>query len=180
MAIQVATLGGGCFWCVEGVFERLIGVEKVISGYAGGHVANPTYEQICTKTTGHAEVTQIFFDSSLITYADLLEIFWTSHDPTTPNQQGNDKGPQYRSVIYYHNDEQKAIAEDSIANVATQIYSKPIVTELAALPVFYKAEAYHQDYYRLNPNQGYCRYVIDPKVAKVRIKHADKVRPEFR
>ena len=176
MELQIATFGGGCFWCVEAVFEQLIGVEKVISGYAGGHVVDPSYDAICSKTTGHAEVIQIYFDPHVISYSLLLEIFWTAHDPTTLNRQGNDKGPQYRSVIFYHNEEQKDIAEASILNTASTIWDDPIVTELNELPAFYTADISHQDYYRLNSNQGYCQFVINPKIAKVRSKFASRIR----
>ncbi|MEL6123227.1 MAG: peptide-methionine (S)-S-oxide reductase MsrA [Bacteroidota bacterium] len=178
--LQIATLGGGCFWCTEAVFERLEGVHQVISGYAGGHVVNPTYEEVCAKTTGHAEVTQVHFDAEVISYEELLEIFWASHDPTTKDRQGNDRGPQYRSVIYYHDLAQKNAAELSVEQVATTMYQDPIVTEIEALDVFYPAEAYHQDFYRLNPNYGYCRVIIDPKVAKVRAKYADRLKKEYR
>ena len=166
---QKATIGGGCFWCTEAVFQQLQGVEKVESGYAGGHVENPTYRQVCQKTTGHAEVIQITFDPEVVSYDELLKVFWTTHDPTTLNRQGNDKGPQYRSIILYHNDEQKAVAEQSIQEVATQIWNDPIVTELAPYTTFYIAEQEHQDFYeRNNSFHGYCRVVISPKVAKVR------------
>lgn len=178
--LQIATLGGGCFWCTEAVFERLEGVHQVISGYAGGHVVNPTYEEVCVKTTGHAEVTQVHFDAEVISYEELLEIFWASHDPTTKDRQGNDRGPQYRSVIYYHDLAQKNAAELSAEQVATTMYQDPIVTEIEALDVFYPAEAYHQDFYRLNPNYGYCRVIIDPKVAKVRAKYAERLKEEYR
>lgn len=177
--LEVVTLGGGCFWCVEAVFERLKGVEKVISGYAGGHVKNPTYEQVCSKTTGHIEVVQVHFDPMVITFGQILEIFWTTHNPTTKDRQGNDVGPQYRSVIFYHDNNQKDIAEKSIREVATTMWDDPIVTELLPLPEFYIAEPYHQDFYRLNPSYGYCRVIIDPKVAKVRAKYNHLLRPEF-
>jgi len=174
--LEIATIGGGCFWCVEAVFQDFSGIEKVVSGYAGGHVVNPTYEQVCAKTTGHAEVIQIHFDSSLISFEEILEIFWVSHDPTTKNRQGNDAGPQYRSVIYYHNESQKEKAEASAKNVATTIWDDPIVTEIEPLDVFYAAELYHQNYYKNNQGQGYCRAVISPKVSKVRQKYAAKLK----
>ena len=167
-AREVATLGGGCFWCLEPLYEALIGVEQVVSGYAGGHVVNPTYEQICTKTTGHAEVVQVLFDPTLISFGEILEVFFTSHDPTTSNRQGNDVGPQYRSVILYHNDEQKRVAEELIRDYAPQVWDDPVVTELISLDTFYRAEAYHQNYYRDNGFQPYCLFVIRPKVNKFR------------
>lgn len=165
---EVATLGGGCFWCLEPLYEELIGVSQVVSGYAGGHVANPTYEQICAKTTGHAEVIQVTFDPSVVSFREILEVFFTSHDPTTPNRQGNDVGPQYRSVILYHDEEQKRVGEEMIRDYAPQIWDKPIVTELVPLDTFYVAESYHQNYYRDNGFQPYCLFVIRPKVNKFR------------
>ena len=163
-----ATLGGGCFWCLEPLYEELRGVQHVESGYAGGHVVNPTYEQVCSKTTGHAEVIQITFDPSEISFREILEVFFTSHDPTTPDRQGNDVGPQYRSIILYHDDEQKRVAEEMLSDYAPQIWDAPIVTELKPLDTYYRAEAYHQDYYRDNGFQPYCLFVIRPKVAKFR------------
>lgn len=163
-----ATLGGGCFWCLEPLYEELRGVQHVESGYAGGHVVNPTYEQVCSKTTGHAEVIQITFDPSEVSFREILEVFFTSHDPTTPDRQGNDVGPQYRSIILYHDDEQKRVAEQMLSDYAPQIWDAPIVTELKPLDTFYSAEAYHQDYYRDNGFQPYCLFVIRPKVAKFR------------
>jgi len=165
-----ATLGGGCFWCVEAVFERLPGVKSVTSGYAGGHTADPTYEQVCSHTTGHAEVIQIEFDPTRISYGKLLDVFWEAHDPTTPNRQGHDFGDQYRSIILYENDAQKQAAEKSKA-AAAKNFSQPIVTEIIPLTKFYKAENKHQDFYRNNPNHGYCRAVIKPKLAKLDRKH---------
>ena len=165
---ETATLGGGCFWCLEPLYEELIGVGQVVSGYAGGHVPNPTYEQVCAKTTGHAEVIQVTFDLSVVSFREILEVFFTSHDPTTPNRQGNDVGPQYRSVILYHDEEQKRVAEEMIRDYATQIWDAPIVTELAPLDTFYVAESYHQNYYRDNGFQPYCLFVIRPKVNKFR------------
>lgn len=165
---EVATLGGGCFWCLEPLYEELTGVGQVVSGYAGGHVANPTYEQVCAKTTGHAEVIQVTFDPAVVSFREILEVFFTSHDPTTPNRQGNDVGPQYRSVILYHDEEQKRVAEEMIRDYAPQIWDKPIVTELVPLDTFYVAESYHQNYYRDNGFQPYCLFVIRPKVNKFR------------
>ena len=175
-AREVATLGGGCFWCLEPLYEALIGVEQVVSGYAGGHVVNPTYEQICTKTTGHAEVVQVLFDPTLISFGEILEVFFTSHDPTTSNRQGNDVGPQYRSVILYHNDEQKRVAEELVRDYAPQVWDDPVVTELISLDTFYRAEAYHQNYYRDNGFQPYCLFVIRPKVNKFRKKWQAKLK----
>ena len=166
---EKATLGGGCFWCTEAVYLEVKGVSEVVSGYAGGSIENPTYEQICTGTTGHAEVIQITFDPNIISYEDILYIFWRTHDPTTLNRQGADKGTQYRSVIFYHDEMQKAIAEKSKAETdASGLWANPIVTEISPLPTFYPGEGYHQNYYRSNPNQPYCRVVIDPKMAKFR------------
>ena len=165
---EVATLGGGCFWCLEAVFEQLEGVEKVVSGYAGGHVPKPTYQQVCDETTGHAEVVQVTFDPSVIAYRDLLQIFYTIHDPTTLNRQGNDEGTQYRSAIYWHSPEQKATAEDVTRGYAREIWGERITTEIEKLTEFWPAESYHQGYYRNNPGQGYCRAIIAPKVAKFR------------
>jgi len=164
-----ATLAGGCFWCLEAVFLELRGVERVESGYAGGHLPDPTYEQVCTGDTGHAEVVQVAFDPAIVSYRDLLRIFFTMHDPTTLNRQGADVGTQYRSAIFYHSPAQKADAEVAIAEVtASGAWPGRIVTELAPLDVFYPAEEYHRDYYRRNPRQGYCQFVIAPKVAKLR------------
>ncbi len=177
MASETATLGGGCFWCTEAVYEQLRGVESVVSGYAGGHVENPTYEQVCGKKTGHAEVVRVTFDPEVVSYCEVLEVFFATHDPTTPDQQGNDVGPQYRSVIYYHSDEQKNTAEALIAELtANQVFPNPIVTELAPLTTFYHAEDYHQGYFRANPAQPYCSFVVAPKVAKFRKKYAEKLK----
>lgn len=174
--LQTATLGGGCFWCTEAVFEEVQGVETVVSGYSGGKVpGRPTYREICSGLTGHAEVIKITFDANVITYKDILVIFMTTHDPTTLNQQGADRGTQYRSVIYYHNDFQKSIAEMVIKELASY-YDNPIVTELSAVPVFYEAEKEHQDFYKSNPSFGYCSFVIDPKLAKLRKLHSDKLK----
>ena len=167
--LETATLGAGCFWCVEAIFQDVIGAQSVVSGYAGGAVSSPDYQQVCTGSTGHAEVTQITFDPQIISFADLLTIFWHIHDPTTLNRQGADVGTQYRSVIFYHNEEQKAIAEKSKQETdASGLWPNPIVTEIAPLTAFYPAETYHQNYYRLNPNQPYCRAVIAPKIQKFR------------
>jgi peptide-methionine (S)-S-oxide reductase len=166
---EVATLGGGCFWCLEAVYQELDGVSKIVSGYAGGHVANPTYEEVCGKRTGHAEVVQVTFDPDKVTYRDLLEVFFTIHDPTTPDRQGNDVGPQYRSVIFTHDDAQRATAQALIGELtAESVFEAPIVTEVLPLPVFYPAEDYHQDYYRQHSAQPYCSFVISPKLAKFR------------
>jgi peptide-methionine (S)-S-oxide reductase len=175
--IQTATFGAGCFWCVEAVFQRLKGVIKVESGYSGGETINPTYEQVCTGTTGHAEVTQITFDADVITFEELLEVFWKTHDPTTLNRQGADKGTQYRSAIFYHNDEQKELAEKYKMKLdESGAFNDPIVTEISKLDVFYKAENYHQNYYNTNPNQGYCQYVIVPKLEKFEKVFKDKLK----
>lgn len=164
---DTADFGEGCFWCTEAFFQRLDGVVKVISGYGGGHVENPTYEQICDKTTGHAEIARIVYDPSKITYDELLEVFWKTHDPTTLNQQGADKGPQYRSVIFYHNEEQKQKAEAYKAALdKSGAWDKPIITAIEPFKNFYPAEQYHQNYYNDNPGQGYCRFVIQPKLEK--------------
>ena len=174
---EIATLAGGCFWCLEAVYEQLRGVVKVESGYAGGRVKNPTYEQVCNGVTGHAEVVQITFEPAVISYRDLLEVFFVIHDPTTLNRQGADVGTLYRSAIFYHSPEQQATAKEVIAAFeAAKLYDDPIVTEVAPIDQFYKAEAYHQGYYRNNPNQGYCRVVIAPKVAMARRKFADRLR----
>ncbi len=174
---ESATLAGGCFWCLEAVFQELRGVERVESGYAGGRVPDPSYELVCTGTTGHAEVVRITFDPSVITYRDLLEIFFVVHDPTTLNRQGGDVGTQYRSAVFYHSPEQKSEAERVIAELeAAHVWDDPIVTEVVPFEAFYPAEEYHRDYYRRNPNQGYCRVVIAPKVAKVRKAYFEKLR----
>jgi peptide-methionine (S)-S-oxide reductase len=175
--LKNATLGGGCFWCVEAIYQDLQGVEQVVSGYAGGTIENPTYQQVCTGTTGHAEVVQITFDPQVISYADLLYVFWRTHDPTTLNRQGADVGPQYRSIILYHDEEQKAIAEQSKRETdASGLWPNPIVTEIVPFDVFYLAEAYHQEYYRNNPNLPYCQIVIDPKVSKFRKEFKDRLK----
>lgn len=171
---EVATFAGGCFWCVEAIFQDLKGVSKVESGYTGGHVPNPTYEQVCTGTTGHAEALRITYDPKQISYPDLLRIFLTTHDPTTLNRQGADVGTQYRSAIFTHSEEQEKAARQVIAEVQRAgIWDDPIVTEVTPAAAFYKAEDYHQNYYKRNPNQGYCRVVIAPKVAKFREKYRE-------
>ncbi|MDQ3522485.1 MAG: peptide-methionine (S)-S-oxide reductase MsrA [Gemmatimonadota bacterium] len=169
---EVATLGAGCFWCVEAVFDELRGVETVESGYSGGQVPNPSYEQVCTGRTGHAEVIQITFDPEVVSFREVLEVFFTVHDPTTLNRQGADVGTQYRSAIFYHSPEQKATAEQVIAEMnQAGIWNDPIVTEVSQFSEFFPAGEYHRDYYRRNPNQGYCQIVIAPKVAKFRQKY---------
>jgi peptide-methionine (S)-S-oxide reductase len=174
---DTATFGAGCFWCVEAVFLELKGVISVASGYTGGKTKNPTYKEICTGLTGHAEVAQIVFDPKVITYDELLEVFWQTHDPTTLNRQGNDVGDQYRSVIYYHNEDQKKKAEHYKKNLnESGAWDKPVITEISALGTFYKAEDYHQDYYNQNKNEGYCRYVIQPKLDKFRKAFQDKLK----
>jgi peptide-methionine (S)-S-oxide reductase len=166
---ETATLAGGCFWCLEAAFQLLKGVSRVTSGYAGGTMPNPTYEAVCTGTTGHAEVVQVEFDPAVISYRDLLDVFFTIHDPTTLNQQGADVGTQYRSAVFFHSPEQERTARATIAELeAGKVWDDPIVTEIVPLTVFYPAEAYHRDYYLRNPGQGYCRAVIAPKVAKLR------------
>lgn len=173
---ETATLGGGCFWCLEAVFERLRGVESVTSGYAGGRVEDPTYRQVCSGTTGHAEVVRITYDPDVIAFRDLLDVFFATHDPTTPNRQGADRGPQYRSIILYESESQREAAEAAMAKLmADGVFDAPIVTELEPLDTFYEAEAEHQDFYRNNPSYGYCRVVIDPKVAKLRKEFADRL-----
>ena len=167
MTIEIATLGGGCFWCTEAVYQQVTGVEKVESGYSGGRNPDPTYEQICEGNTGHAEVVRIHFDNAVVSYRDLLEIFFTIHDPTTLNQQGNDVGTQYRSVIYTHSAEQMVIAREVIAAMA-HVWDAPIVTELQEAPIFYPAEDYHQNYFLNHPMQSYCAFVVAPKVSKFR------------
>lgn len=176
--METATLGGGCFWCLEALYQTVKGVSKVVSGYAGGEVDNPSYQAVCNGTTGHAEVVQITFDPSVISYNDILYIFWRIHDPTTLNRQGNDAGTQYRSVILYHDDTQKLLAEKSLLEAdASPLWPRPIVTELAESGTFYAAEDYHQNYYRNNPRQPYCTMVIDPKVQKFRESLTEMLRP---
>lgn len=174
---DTATFGTGCFWCTEALFQQLEGVLKVTSGYSGGHVANPTYEQVCEKTTGHAEVCQVVYDPSKISYDELLEVFWQTHDPTTLNRQGNDVGPQYRSVIFYHNEEQHKKAEHYKAELdKSGAFNNPIVTAIEPYKNFYSAEKYHQDYYNNNGSQPYCYYVIRPKVEKFQKVFKNKLR----
>ena len=174
---EIATLGGGCFWCLEPIFADLKGVQKVESGYSGGAVKNPAYREVCEGTTGHAEVVQVTFDATIISYKEILEIFFTFHDPTTLNRQGADSGTQYRSVIFYHTPEQQAIAGEVIQEVnAAGIWNTPIVTELAPFNVFYRAEDYHQDYYARNGSQPYCQMVIAPKVKKLRASYSAKLK----
>ena len=176
MTLETATLGGGCLWCLEAVFEPLRGVQKVVSGYAGGTSENPSYRDVCTGATGHAEVVQVTFDPGVIPFRNLLEIFFAMHDPTTVNRQGADVGTQYRSVIFWHNEEQRRTAETVISELnAAKTFDHAIVTQVAPLPTFYAAEDYHQGYYRSNPSQGYCVAVINPKVAKLRAKYADRL-----
>ena len=175
--LETATLGAGCFWCVEAVFDDLEGVEDVVSGYAGGHTENPTYKEVCSETTGHAEVAQIKFDPEILSYADLLRVFFAVHDPTTLNRQGNDIGTSYRSAIFYHSDEQKRIAHEIIDEVTNEgVYDNPIVTEVTALDKFWPAEDYHQEYFANNPGQPYCVGVVAPKVAKFRQKFAARLK----
>lgn len=174
---DTATFGAGCFWCTEAVFQELKGVLKVTSGYSGGHIANPTYDQVTTKTTGHAEVTQIIYNPNEISYDELLEVFWKTHDPTTPNRQGADVGPQYRSVIFYHNPEQQQLAEKYKAELEKSgAFDAPIVTEISPYKNFYAAEDYHQNFYTNNPNYGYCTYVIKPKLDKFKKVFQEKLR----
>lgn len=175
--LAIATFGGGCFWCTEAVFNELRGVSKVTSGYCGGAVEEPTYAAVCAGTTGHAEVIQIEFDPTLCAYEDLLEVFFRTHDPTTLNRQGNDVGTQYRSVVFYHDEEQKTVTEAIIQRLnETTAFRAPIVTEVTAAVTFYAAEDYHQDYFKLNPDQPYCRAVVQPKVEKFRAVFSEKLR----
>jgi peptide-methionine (S)-S-oxide reductase len=176
---KLATFGGGCFWCTEAVFQELNGVEKVVSGYSGGHVENPTYKQVCDGDTGHAEVIQITYDPAKITFAELLEVHWKTHDPTTLNRQGNDSGPQYRSTVFYHDDEQRKEAEHYKKKLdESGAFRKPIVTEITKFTNFYPAEDYHQNYFLDNPEQGYCAGIIRPKVDKFRKAFAEKLKSE--
>lgn len=175
--LELATLGGGCFWCLEAVFQNLRGVERVVSGYAGGSVPNPSYEQVCTGRTGHAEVVQVGFDPAVLSYRDLLQVFFSIHDPTTLNRQGADVGTQYRSAILFHTPEQEQVAREVIAEIEHEgVYDAGLVTEVGPLTAFYPAEDYHQDYFRRNPGQGYCRAVIAPKVAKFRQHHLARLK----
>ncbi len=175
MTTEIATLGGGCFWCLEAVYQELKGVTLVESGYSGGHVVDPVYEQVCDGNTGHAEVVRVHFDPAQLSYRDILEVFFTIHDPTTLNRQGNDVGTQYRSVIFTHSDEQMTMAKQVIAEMA-HVWDAPIVTELASAPVFYRAEDYHQNYFVNHPLQSYCAFVVAPKVSKFRKTFGDKLR----
>lgn len=175
--VELATFGGGCFWCVEAIFERVEGVHQVVSGYSGGHVAEPTYEQVVTGSTGHAEVVQISFDPEVVSYLELLEIFFKTHDPTTLNRQGADVGTQYRSVVFFHNEAQREQAQQTIAALGSAgIWNNPIVTIVEPFQVFYNAEGYHQEYFENNPNKGYCRMVITPKVEKFEKLFKDKLK----
>lgn len=177
MSSETATLAGGCFWCLEAVYDQLKGVDDVVSGYSGGHVVAPTYKQVCTGDTGHAEVIQLTFDPDVITFKDILDVFFTIHDPTTLNRQGNDVGTQYRSAIFTHSPEQKTIAEQTIAELnKAGVWDAPIVTEVTTFEKFYPAEEYHQEYFERNPGQGYCRVVIAPKVSKFRKQHLDRLK----
>lgn len=174
---ELATLAGGCFWCLEAVYKELRGVERVVSGYAGGHTERPTYREVCEGTTGHAEVVQITFDPSAVSYKELLEVFFTIHDPTTLNRQGADVGTQYRSAIFYHSPEQRETAEQTIAEMeAARVWDSPIVTEVVPLDRFYPAEDYHQDYFEKNPSQPYCSAVVAPKVSKFRKLFLDRLK----
>ena len=174
---ETATLAGGCFWCLEAVYDQMEGVLSVESGYMGGHVENPTYEAVCTGRTGHAEVVQLVIDGAVTTYREILEVFFSIHDPTTRNRQGNDVGTQYRSAIFYHDDRQKAVAEEFIAELdAEQIWPEPIVTEILPASAFYRAEDYHQEYFANHPAQPYCSFVVAPKLEKFRRKFAAKLR----
>ena len=175
----LATLAGGCFWCLEAVYNELRGVESVVSGYAGGHDPDPTYEAVCSETTGHTEVVQIAFDPDMVSFRELLEVFFTIHDPTTLNRQGNDVGTQYRSAIYYHDEEQRLIAEEVIEEMTVAgLWDAPIVTEVTALDTFYEAEEYHQQYFEKNPFQPYCFVVVRPKVSKFRKKFVSKLKKQ--
>ena len=174
---EVATLGGGCFWCLEAVYEELRGVERVESGYTGGAVANPSYQAVCTGTTGHAEVVQVTFDPNVVSFRDILHVFFTIHDPTTLNRQGADVGTQYRSAIFYHDEEQRRVAEEVIRELeAEKVWNNRIVTQVVPLETFYKAEEYHQGYFRRNPSQSYCQIVIEPKVSKFRQKYMEQLK----
>ena len=177
MTREITTLGGGCFWCLEAVYDQLKGIEDVVSGYSGGRVSHPSYELVCTGTTGHAEVVQLTFDPDVVSFRDILQVFFTIHDPTTLNRQGADVGTQYRSAIFHHSSEQKATAEAVIAEMsAAKIWDNPIVTEVTPFAAFCPAEDYHQEYFVHNPNQGYCRVVIAPKVAKFRKLYLEKLK----
>jgi peptide-methionine (S)-S-oxide reductase len=172
---EIATLAGGCFWCIEAVFELVRGVDKAVSGYAGGNIVSPSYYDVCTGMTGHAEVVQLTFDPDVVTYREMLDLFFVTHDPTTLNRQGPDSGTQYRSAVYYHDDAQREQAEAALS-AAQSLWPNPIVTEITAMPEFYPAEDYHQEYFRMNPGQGYCQVIIAPKVAKFRKDHLEAIR----
>jgi peptide-methionine (S)-S-oxide reductase len=179
-SLEQATLGGGCFWCLEAVYQQIQGVESVVSGYAGGARPNPSYESVCTGVTGHAEIVDIWFDPSIISFRDLLEIFFVIHDPTTLNYQGNDHGTQYRSVIFTHSDEQNKIAHEVVQELEdSKIYSNPVVTQIAAAPTIYPAEDYHQNYFQQHPEQGYCAVVVAPKLAKFRAKFKNLIHSKY-
>jgi peptide-methionine (S)-S-oxide reductase len=179
--LEVATLAGGCFWCTEAIFKRLKGVHSVKPGYAGGKISNPTYEQVCSGTTGHAEAIQIEFDPTIIPFEKILEVFWHTHNPTTLNRQGNDVGTQYRSSVFYHDEKQKKIAEETMRQTEKEkVYSDPIVTEIVPFTNFYEAENYHKDYYENNRNQGYCNIVIDPKIHKLLKEYSNEVKDEYK
>ncbi|MDB5178549.1 MAG: Peptide methionine sulfoxide reductase msrA [Patescibacteria group bacterium] len=176
-ANQTAVLGGGCFWCLEAAYQEIEGIGRVVSGYAGGQVPNPSYEQVSGGATGHAEVVQLTFHPNVVTYADILDIFWAIHDPTTPGRQGHDVGPQYRSIILYADDEQKRLAESSKQHIQT-LWPQPVITEIVPLEAFYPAEKYHQNYFRSHPEQAYCQAVINPKLQKLREKFHDRLKQE--
>ena len=174
---EIATLGGGCFWCLEAVYENLRGVTKIVSGYAGGREADPSYEAVCGGTTGHAEVVQVTYDPAGVSYREILEVFFVIHDPTTPDRQGGDSGTQYRSVIFTHDEEQRRVVGVVVADLTARgVFDDPIVTEVVPFTAFYPAEAYHQQYFRRNPGQGYCRFVVAPKVAKFRMHFLEKLK----
>lgn len=177
--LEVATLGGGCFWCLEAAYERIKGVKNVVSGYSGGNTIDPSYREVGAGGTGHAEVVQIYYDPEVINFAEILEIFWTIHDPTTLNRQGADVGPEYRSIILTHDENQKKIAKKSIQETAALLWNDPVVTEVKDFEAFYDAEKYHQDYYENNSNQGYCRVVINPKLQKLKKKFADRLKEGY-
>jgi peptide-methionine (S)-S-oxide reductase len=175
--MEIATLGGGCFWCLEAVYQQMEGVDSIVSGYMGGHVDKPTYQQVCTGATGHVEVVQVTFDPAVTPYREILEVFFAIHDPTSFDRQGNDAGPQYRSVIFYHSEEQRATAEEVMRELTNEaVFGKPIVTEVRPAATFYPAEDYHQDYFRNHPAQPYCAFVVAPKVKKFRDKFKEKMR----
>lgn len=175
--MEIATLGGGCFWCLEAVYQEMEGVDSIVSGYMGGHVDKPTYQQVCTGATGHVEVVQVSFDPAVTSYRKILEVFFAIHDPTSLDRQGNDAGPQYRSVIFYHSEAQREIAEEVMRELTNEaVFGKPIVTELKPATTFYPAEDYHQDYFRNHPAQPYCAFVVAPKVKKFREKFKEKMR----